>query len=169
MIKPKCAKTGARKAKEVPEPIRSNATEKGPDSLQKNLRVLIVDDEVPIHRSLARMMKRKLGECSISGAENGKTAMELLEREDFGLILLDLDMPEMKGTDVVRALKESGREDLIDKVVIHSASACSDLNPDVNELVGGRLLEKTGNMDELLEVLEFAKEGRVKEWKPAPA
>jgi signal transduction histidine kinase/DNA-binding response OmpR family regulator len=58
-------------------------------------RVLLVEDDVPT-RAMTRNILEKEG-WSVSEAENGRVALEAMERETPSLILLDLMMPEMDG------------------------------------------------------------------------
>ena len=55
-------------------------------------------------------------------AGNGREAMELIRREPFDLVLLDVMMPEMSGIEVLRALREEGRLADMPVVMISAAS-----------------------------------------------
>lgn len=67
------------------------------------MRVLIVDD-ILINRRLCSMILEKRGH-SVQTAENGIRAIELLEKEDFDLVLMDLQMPVMDGLEAVRIIR----------------------------------------------------------------
>ncbi len=59
-------------------------------------RVLIVDDQLPIARTLARMLGRYVETVAVG---SGSDALEMLERgERFDLVLSDVMMPGMTGT-----------------------------------------------------------------------
>jgi DNA-binding NtrC family response regulator len=68
-----------------------------------NPLVLIVDDEASLRRLLDLRM-RALG-CEVVMAESGRQALAIVEREVPALMLLDLQMPEMDGMEVLRRLK----------------------------------------------------------------
>ncbi|MGB8648795.1 MAG: adenylate/guanylate cyclase domain-containing protein, partial [Anaerolineae bacterium] len=68
--------------------------------------ILIVDDS-PINRDLLAHRLIRQGH-TITVAENGHQALELVRRENFDLILLDVLMPEMNGYEVLQALKADG-------------------------------------------------------------
>jgi len=69
------------------------------------LRTLIVDDE-PIARKVLREELDSLHEVQIIGeADNGALALEKISADHPDLVLLDLQMPEMNGLEVVRNLK----------------------------------------------------------------
>ena len=65
-------------------------------------RVLVVDDN-RVNRLLLARNVEQLG-LSTATAENGRLALELLRREPFDLLLLDINMPEMDGYEVLRQL-----------------------------------------------------------------
>jgi response regulator RpfG family c-di-GMP phosphodiesterase/tRNA A-37 threonylcarbamoyl transferase component Bud32 len=67
-------------------------------------RVLLVDDESPI-RTLARAILEQLG-CLCDEADNGTKALEVLRREVYDLLLLDLSLPDLDGYEVCRRLRE---------------------------------------------------------------
>ncbi|MDC4226398.1 MAG: response regulator [Candidatus Manganitrophus sp.] len=67
------------------------------------MKILVVDDS-PAMRSLLRQMIKKMGH-SVTEAVNGKEALEQLNvHPDIGLILLDWNMPEMDGMELLDAL-----------------------------------------------------------------
>jgi signal transduction histidine kinase/CheY-like chemotaxis protein len=68
------------------------------------LRVLAVDDN-GTNLTLAVKLLEKMG-CTSAVAVNGREAIEAVHRENFDLILMDLQMPEMSGfeaTELIRA------------------------------------------------------------------
>lgn len=66
--------------------------------------VLVVDDE-PALRELARQALA-LVDVQVIEAPGGRRALELLEqREDIGLLLLDMAMPDLNGAEVLRAIR----------------------------------------------------------------
>lgn len=67
------------------------------------MKTLVVDDSAPM-RSLIGQMLRKMGHQIIE-AGNGKKALEQLKTDpEVGLVLLDWNMPEMNGMEVLDAL-----------------------------------------------------------------
>jgi DNA-binding LytR/AlgR family response regulator len=69
------------------------------------LRTLIVDDE-PIARKVLREELSSFDDVEIIGeADNGAVALEKISADHPDLVLLDLQMPEMSGLEVVRKLK----------------------------------------------------------------
>lgn len=70
-------------------------------------RILVVDDN-PSNRDLLRRRLERQGH-SVILAENGTTALSLIDGNSFDLILLDLLMPDISGFDVLLSLKADQR------------------------------------------------------------
>jgi class 3 adenylate cyclase/CheY-like chemotaxis protein len=66
--------------------------------------ILVVDDSSLMRMGLTRSLKN-LGFENITGASNGKEALEKIRKGNFDLILLDIEMPEMTGLQVLEVLK----------------------------------------------------------------
>jgi class 3 adenylate cyclase len=65
-------------------------------------RLLVVDDNKVNRLLLTRGLE--LQGHSVASAENGRIALEMLRREGFDLLLLDMEMPEMDGFQVLEQL-----------------------------------------------------------------
>lgn len=65
--------------------------------------VLVVDDEVSLRTSVADIL-RAAG-YSVIEAEDGQAALDVLETERVGVVVLDQRMPRRSGMDVVKALR----------------------------------------------------------------
>lgn len=68
-------------------------------------RVLIVEDEKPLAQALK--LKLEFAGFDVSVVDNGKSCMELVAKEKFGVILLDMMMPIMDGFKTLEALKKA--------------------------------------------------------------
>ena len=89
------------------------------DALQEVVRsstILVVDDNASNRDVLARRLTRE--GHSVMTATNGASALDLIGRQDFDLILLDLIMPEMSGYEVLRRLKAAEQTSHIPIIVI---------------------------------------------------
>ena len=67
-------------------------------------RILIVDDEETIRMVLARFLRARGYDVSV--AESGHAALDLLESATFDLVLCDVRMPGLSGTEVVPRILE---------------------------------------------------------------
>ena len=66
---------------------------------QGGARLLVADDNKANRLLLTRSLE--LQGHSVASAENGRVALEMLRREPFDLLLLDMEMPEMDGFQVL--------------------------------------------------------------------
>lgn len=67
-------------------------------------KILIVDDEDIIRESLSYILKGEGYE--VVEAENGKVAFELMKETSFDLVITDLEMPQMRGTELLEEIKK---------------------------------------------------------------
>ncbi|MDO9153822.1 MAG: ATP-binding protein [Paludibacter sp.] len=69
----------------------------------KNIKILVAED-VPLNQLLMKTILDEFGfECDI--AENGKIAVEKLKVNDYDIVLMDLQMPEMNGFEATRYIR----------------------------------------------------------------
>jgi len=66
--------------------------------------ILVVDDEQIIRESISYVLKKE--NYNVGEAENGKEAYEKLLETNYDLVLTDLEMPEMKGTELLEKIRE---------------------------------------------------------------
>ncbi len=70
-------------------------------------RILLVEDN-PINRQVAAALLRKQ-HYDVATASNGFEALEMLERQPFDAVLMDIQMPDMDGCDTTRRLRADAR------------------------------------------------------------
>lgn len=71
----------------------------------KQTKILLVDDEIDIQDILSDALKIH-GFDNIKTIGNGAKALELLEQEDFDLIISDFLMPEINGLELFQRSKK---------------------------------------------------------------
>jgi adenylate cyclase len=95
-------------------------------------RVLVVDDNASNRDVLERRLLREGHQ--VTCAADGAAALDLVVRQEFDLILLDLIMPEMSGFEVLRRLKAAAHTNHIPVIVI---SALDELDSTVRCIEAG--------------------------------
>lgn len=81
-------------------------------------RVLVVDDDDAIRAMLAKVVQRQ--GLEVDTARDGQEAIQRLDRDDYGVVLLDLMMPRVDGYGVLRHLSASHPE-MLGRTIIASA------------------------------------------------
>jgi CheY-like chemotaxis protein len=69
----------------------------------KVTRVLVVDDHATNLRLIGGVLESQ-GYSHLT-AENGEAALQILEQEQFDLVLLDIQMPGLSGTEVAKRIR----------------------------------------------------------------
>jgi CheY-like chemotaxis protein len=72
------------------------------------LQILLAEDN-PVNQLLAVRLLRKHGH-EVTVAANGKEALEMLEKQTFDLLLMDIQMPEMDGLQATATIRARERQ-----------------------------------------------------------
>ncbi|WP_435228922.1 response regulator [Streptomyces sp. Tue6028] len=113
-------------------------------------RVLVVEDDPQLVRALViNLQARKYG---VDAAPDGATALRLAASRQPDVVLLDLGLPDMDGTDVIKALRGWTRA----PVVVLSARQASDEKVAALDAGADDYVTKPFSMDELLARLRAA-------------
>ena len=68
------------------------------------MKILVVDDFSTIRRIIKNLLK-DLGFANIQEADDGSTALPMLQQGDFDFVVTDWNMPGMQGIDLLRAIR----------------------------------------------------------------
>jgi signal transduction histidine kinase/CheY-like chemotaxis protein len=108
-------------------------------------RILIVDDEPAIVRSLQRWLGTR---ADVVGTTDPREAVELAVGQEFALILCDLHMPIMSGTDVLAELRARAPANAARLVIMTGSTHASSVE------AGVRVVGKPIGADVLKELLD---------------
>jgi len=72
----------------------------------ERVHVLVVDDDPMMRRALTDLVGGR--ERRVSSCASGREAIEAVGKEPVDLVLLDLNLPDMTGLDVLRSAREAG-------------------------------------------------------------
>lgn len=95
------------------------------NELNKNWKVLIVDDEPAILMSLEFLMKKEGFQVFV--ARDGLEALDIVAREIPDIVLLDIMMPNVDGYEVCRYIKRTTELSHIKVVFLSAKSKEADL------------------------------------------
>lgn len=128
--------------------------------LEGNARVLIVEDDDLAGHTLAKLLAD--AQVDTRHVTRGHEALELLEHEKFGCLILDLTLPDMDGLEFLQRLRERYGA-AIPAIVVYTARALTRTEIDALEVYAEAVVLKEGASNErvLSEVKLFV--SRVKE------
>jgi DNA-binding NtrC family response regulator len=111
-------------------------------------KVLVIDDESIVRISCERTLSAE--GYPVKTAGDGKSGIDLLEKESFDVVLLDIKMPDMDGIEVLKKIKSSWPDT---KVIM--ITGYSTVESAVKSLRLGALnfLEKPFTPDALIETI----------------
>lgn len=124
--------------------LQAKRPEEAGTSLLTN--ILIVDDDSGIRRMLSTVLND--GGYSVETVENGKQAIKACEKSPFDVALIDLELPDIKGIELLNRLKKI-QPNMI-KVIITGHPTLESAMKAVNERADGYVL-KPFEVTELLE------------------
>ena len=125
--------------------------------MEQVIKLLIVDDESRFLNAIATRL-RKRG-FDVKTATNGPDAIALAREEKFDVALLDLKMPGMDGSEVLRVLKQE--HEFLEAVILTGHGSLESA-VELTKLGAFGYLPKPYELDKLLETLKEAYEARLK-------
>jgi CheY-like chemotaxis protein len=91
----------------------------GADSVAQTAEVVIIDDEPAARYVMSKLLCAK--PCRVLEAENGTDALRMIKASSPQLILLDLNMPDISGFEILNRLKTDASTQAIPVAVVTSA------------------------------------------------
>ena len=121
---------------------------------KRRVNILLAEDNI-INQKLAIRVLQQMGH-SVSVAQNGRQAVEMTEAEQFDLILMDIQMPEMDGLEATLAIRarEASRGGPRVPILAMTAYAMSGDSDRCIEAGMDGYISKPINTQELFETIE---------------
>ena len=89
---------------------------------RKPLRILIVDDHLVVRMGLSALISLEPGMTVVGDAEDGESALELVERLHPDIVVMDIMMPHMNGLEATARIAAAHPETRILLLTTFSAS-----------------------------------------------
>jgi two-component system chemotaxis response regulator CheY len=77
-------------------------------ALDKNMKILIVDDYSTMRRIIKNVL-HEIGFDNTDEADDGKTALPMLQAGNYDFLITDWNMPGMQGIDLLKAVRATER------------------------------------------------------------
>jgi DNA-binding response OmpR family regulator len=124
------------------------------------LKVLVIENNVEISEAIGFFCSERK-DIDFEAINSGQEGLEIIRKENFDLILLDLGMPDFSGMDVLLSLRLDG---LISSrnIVILTASSNQDLLHEIREMGVKEIFKKPFSLDQLVVLIEKYRPGTQK-------
>ena len=142
-----------RHALKIPVPSEKPSSPGSEQEEARGLRVLLVEDN-RVNQKLALRLLGKMGHHATL-ATNGREALDLVQKNMFDLILMDIQMPEMDGYTATKAIRERQRQSGVRVPII--AMTANTMSGDREKCLAGGMddyLSKPILMDELRRTID---------------
>jgi len=112
-------------------------------------KILVADDDEFSLKLIGKLLA--LAGCTVSKARDGAQALDLLSREQFALLITDVNMPRMGG---LRLLEEVKKKYHIPAIVVTASDIDSDTQRRSYSLGAVRFIIKPVDQNELLNAVK---------------
>ena len=110
----------------IDTPSQALSTEQRNAQMLEQARLLVVDDSKMMRMGISRSL-RQIGVQQIEEAANGRLALQRLQDEAFDLMLLDVEMPEMTGLEVLEQMQQNPKLKGFPVIVISGGQDIEDV------------------------------------------
>jgi len=117
--------------------------------MSENARILVIDDDEGIRKVLAAALEKE--GYVVDTAKDGKEAIEKSKTSFYNLALVDIRLPDMEGTKLLTALKETVPKMV--KIIVTGYPSLQNAIEAVNKGADGYIV-KPIKMDEFLSTVE---------------
>jgi signal transduction histidine kinase/ActR/RegA family two-component response regulator len=121
------------------------------EEMIRGMKILVAEDE-PINQMLMSAMLTQFG-LEVATVENGKKAVEKLAAEDYHLVLMDLQMPDMDGFEATKHIKAMTDHPALPPIIALTAHAMGGDREKCLQAGMDDYLSKPVNRDHLYEIL----------------
>lgn len=122
------------------------------DNCVSTLKILVVEDNL-VNVMVTKKILNRFG-ISPDVAENGKIALDLVQKNNYDLILMDLYMPEMDGYEATKAIRSLKEDKALVPIVALTATVNNQVLEDTSAVGMDGYLSKPFHPNDLLDELK---------------
>lgn len=120
------------------------------------MKILIIEDNSSISSMLVKYLNKK--NFDAMGTDNARNGLELIQKNNFDVVILDLNMPKFSGWDFLKKINSDGLA-LKSKIIVLTASVItSEQEMELEQLGINLLLKKPIDPDDLIAKIHDNKE-----------
>jgi len=105
-------------------PKANKAQAASSSSMPKDITALVVDDSLPIRTQLKIALQNIAS--NVDFAENGNDAMQLIEKNKYDIVFLDVILPGIDGYDVCKKIKQDPTRRKTPVIMLTSSTSPAD-------------------------------------------
>jgi DNA-binding NtrC family response regulator len=113
------------------------------------INALIIDDDTEVRNTLSEILVSE--GYLVETAENGKKAIQMCQKTPFDVALIDVELPDIKGTELLHLLNE--KQPKMVRIIITGHPSIENATKSVNEKADG-FITKPFNVPELLGMIK---------------
>lgn len=126
--------------------------------LEKELKILIAEDHPIYRQGLVQLVSQEKSNWEFTQASNGTEAIEQFNENAFDVVLLDIEMPNKNGLDVLAELR-SKKELHPFSVIMLSTYSNYHFILEASRLGANGYVVKDSSLEELIQAIEMVIEG----------
>ncbi|MEK9681907.1 MAG: response regulator [Nitrosopumilus sp.] len=120
------------------------------------MKILIIEDNSSISSMLVKYLNKK--NFDAMDTDNARNGLELIQKNNFDVVILDLNMPKFSGWDFLKKINSDGLV-LKSKIIVLTASVItSEQEMELEQLGINLLLKKPIDPDDLIAKIHDTKE-----------
>ncbi|MBK5247034.1 MAG: response regulator transcription factor [Peptostreptococcaceae bacterium] len=112
------------------------------------MKIIVIDDERPARSELIHLLKEIVPNASISEADNGATALELISKNVYDTVFIDINLGDINGTSLALAVQQ-----ILPKANIIFATAFSEYAVKAFEIGVSNYILKPFSKDQLNKII----------------
>ena len=91
------------------------------------IKVLIADDHAILRKGLKMLLEETEDIVVVAEAADGEEVLEKLDKFDFDVMVLDINMPRKTGIEVLKEIRSMGKEIPVLILSTYSADECGEM------------------------------------------